>query len=176
MANLNFTKDCREALRLAQLAARELGHGYVGSEHLLLGLAAGEGAAARLMREAGATEKQLRDCLIRCVGEGIRGSDPAQGLTLHARGAVEEAARSAGELESAAVDTVHLLLGLLKGRQNMACRLLRMVEADPDGLYARSFACLRGTLRKSPAPEVQTATAPQEKSFAHPLTKKWSMV
>ncbi len=161
MGELNFTKDAREALRLAQLTARELGHGYVGSEHLLLGLVRRRCGAARLLKGCGVSEEALRSVLVGCVGEGAPGNDPAQGLTLHARGAVEEAGRCAAEA-GGEVDTTHLLLGLLKGRQNMACRLLRMAGADPDELYVRICAELRGMLRKPSAAERQGEAAAQE--------------
>ena len=161
MGELDFTKECREALRLAQSAARELGHGYVGSEHLLLGLGRKRGCgAALLLEESGMGAERLRGALIRCVGRGVGGSDPAQGLTLHARGAVEEAARSAARC-GGEVGTLHLLLGLLKGRQNMACRLLRGEGADPDALYLRAQTRLRGLFHPTAA---ETATQPQQES------------
>ncbi|MGM9619565.1 MAG: ATP-dependent Clp protease ATP-binding subunit [Oscillospiraceae bacterium] len=151
MNDVSFTRECREALRFAQACARELGHGYVGSEHLLLGLMRREGCAAfRLLREAGLTEKTLTEAVAGCVGRGVGGSDPAQGLTLHARQAVEAAARSAREY-GAQVETLHLLLGLLKESGNMACRVLRMAKTDPGGLYERAMAHLRETARRTGA-------------------------
>ena len=60
-----FTPTAEEALRLAQEAAGELGHGYVGTEHLLLGLMReDEGMAHTVLTEAGLTDDLLTDCLL----------------------------------------------------------------------------------------------------------------
>lgn len=141
--NDNLTKDSREVLRFAQVAARELGHIYVGSEHLLLGLARKKDtAAAKLLEDAKLTERSLRSAVIGCVGRGAGGNDPAQGLSLHARGAVEEAAKTAKEW-GGRIEPLHLLLGLLKSGQNMACRVLRTAGADVNVLTVRVRCALR---------------------------------
>ena len=61
MAEQKFTPRAENVLRLAQETALELGHGYVGCEHILLGLLREDGSAAcRALGEAGVTEEQLR--------------------------------------------------------------------------------------------------------------------
>ena len=87
MAEQKFTPRAENVLRLAQETALELGHGYVGCEHILLGLLREDGSAAcRALGEAGVTEEQLREQLVRTVGHGLSGSLPSQGLTPRARG------------------------------------------------------------------------------------------
>ena len=141
--NENLTKDSREVLRYAQVAARELGHIYVGSEHLLLGLSRKKDtAAAKILEEAKLTERSLRSAVVGCVGRGTGGNDPAQGLSLHARGAVEEAAKTAREW-GGRIEPLHLLLGLLKSGQNMACRALRAAGADVNVLTVRVRCAMR---------------------------------
>ena len=89
MAEQKFTPRAENVLRLAQETALELGHGYVGCEHILLGLLREDGSAAcRALGEAGVTEEQLREQLVRTVGHGLSGSLPSQGLTPRARSAV----------------------------------------------------------------------------------------
>lgn len=79
MAEQKFTPRAENVLRLAQETALELGHGYVGCEHILLGLLREDGGAAcRALGEAGVTEEQLREQLVRTVGHGL---DPAPALT-----------------------------------------------------------------------------------------------
>ena len=64
MADCRFTSTALGAIRLAQENAARLGHSYVGSEHLLLGLASQEySTAARLLREEGAASPRLRVCI-----------------------------------------------------------------------------------------------------------------
>ena len=81
-----FTPGAEEALRLSQEAAGELGHGYVGTEHLLLGLLReSEGTAHTVLTEAGLTDDMVTEIIRRSVGAGLPGSNPAQGLTPRAQ-------------------------------------------------------------------------------------------
>ena len=64
-----FTPRAEEALRLSQEAAGDLGHGYVGTEHLLLGLIReGEGMAHTVLTEAGLTDVQYSDRIQKMLG------------------------------------------------------------------------------------------------------------
>ena len=69
-----FTPRAEEALRLSQEAAGELGHGYVGTEHLLLGLIREEeGMAHEVLTEAGLTDDMIVEIIKRSVGAGLPG-------------------------------------------------------------------------------------------------------
>ena len=71
MADNRFTSTALGAIRLAQENAARLGHSYVGSEHLLLGLASQEySMASRLLREAGADSQTLRAAIAQLVAPG----------------------------------------------------------------------------------------------------------
>ena len=64
-----FTPRAQNVLRLAQAAAEELGHSYVGSEHLLLGLLREEGGSARrCLSEQGVQAERIQEEIIRMVG------------------------------------------------------------------------------------------------------------
>ena len=90
MSENKFTPRAEEALRLSQEAAEEMGHGYVGSEHLLLGLIREEeGIAHRVLSEYGVTDEMVCDVLQRSVGKGLSGTAPSQGLTPRAKSVVE---------------------------------------------------------------------------------------
>ena len=82
MSENKFTPRAEEVLRLSQEAAEDLGHGYVGSEHLLLGLIREEeGIAHRVLSEFGVTDEMVCSVLQRSVGKGVSGAAPSQGLT-----------------------------------------------------------------------------------------------
>ena len=86
MNDARFTQRAQEALKLAQDSSAQLGHGYVGSEHLLLGLAREEGCvAARVLRAAGLEHDALQEAVAALVGTGDPDGAPAQGLTPGAR-------------------------------------------------------------------------------------------
>ncbi len=132
-----FTPRAEEALRLAQEAAEEMGHGYVGTEHLLLGLIREEeGIAHRVMCEYGLTDEMICTVLERSMGRGMSGAAPTQGLTPRAKSAVELAVSEAMRLGAGYIGTEHLLMGLLREGGNMALRILETVGIDPKKLYS----------------------------------------
>ena len=80
MMENKFTPRAEESLRLAQEAAEEMGHGYVGSEHLLLGLMREEeGIAHRVLEEAGLTGDMICDVLHRSVAPAFPARLPPRG-------------------------------------------------------------------------------------------------
>ncbi len=130
-----LTLQSSRALTLAFEAAAELGHSYVGSEHILLGLAMeGTGTAARSLRSCGFDERRLRGLLTEAVGRGAAGTKPAQGFTPRAKNVIEAAAAEAESQGQSLVDTQHLLLAILREGDSLALRLL-----SSGGLDGRSL-------------------------------------
>ena len=137
MSENKFTPRAEEVLRLSQEAAEDLGHGYVGSEHLLLGLIREEeGIAHRVLSEFGVTDEMVCSVLQRSVGKGVSGAAPSQGLTPRAKSVVELAVSEASRMGSSAIGTAHLLMGLLREGGNMGLRILRTVGVDPNKMYS----------------------------------------
>ena len=137
MSENKFSPRAETVFRLAQEAAGELGHGYVGSEHLLLALIREEnGLAHRVLTEAGLTADMIRNIIVKSVGSGLPGSDPAQGLTPRAKRAIEIAVEESVRGGFGYVGTEHLLMGVLREGSNMAVRILRTAGADPRKLYS----------------------------------------
>ena len=132
-----FTPRAEESLRLAQEAAQDLGHGYVGCEHLLLGLLREEeGIAHRVLSEYGLTDEMITGILQRSVGQGSAGEAPSQGLTPRAKSVIELAVGESHRMGAGYIGTEHLLMGLLREGSNMAVRILRTVGVDPRKMYA----------------------------------------
>ena len=137
MNDRKFSPRAEKALRFSQEAAGELGHGYVGTEHLLLGLTRlGSGPAWGVLAEEGLTYDMVSEIICKSVGAGLPGSNPAQGLTPRARRVVEIAMEDSIRSGSNVVGSEHLLAGLLREGNNMAVRILRTAGADPRRLYA----------------------------------------
>ena len=137
-------------LRSAQAAALELGHGYVGCEHLLLAmLREEEDAPGRALRASGVEEEKTRALITRAVGRGEADLAPPQGLTPHARCAVEMAVTEAERSGSREIESGHLLLGMLRDGGNMAVRLLHREGVDTRKLYGDTVRAMSLTVRKS---------------------------
>ena len=146
MSENKFTPRAEEVLRLSQEAAEEMGHGYVGSEHLLLGLIREEeGIAHRVLSEYGVTDEMVCDVLQRSVGKGLSGAAPSQGLTPRAKSVVELAVSEASRMGSSYIGTEHLLMGILREGGNMALRILRTMGVDPKKMYSSIVKKLNDT-------------------------------
>ena len=145
MPECRFTSTALGALRLAQENAARLGHSYVGSEHLLLGLASQEySAAARSLQSSGVDSRSLRSAISQLVGTGVPARSLHQGLTPKCCLAIQQAAAASRRLGQNAVSAEHLLLGLLQDRECAACRLMAEQGADLDQLSQGLAAFLGG--------------------------------
>ena len=145
MADSKFTSTALGAIRLAQENAARLGHSYVGSEHLLLGLASQEySPAAGALRRAGADSQRLRGAITQRVGIGVPARSLHQGLTPHCCQAIQGAVGESRRLGQRAVNSEHLLLGLLGNRSCGAVQLLGDCGVDHRQLYRTVSAALGG--------------------------------
>jgi ATP-dependent Clp protease ATP-binding subunit ClpC len=136
---MEFTAGAEAALRLAQESAAELGHSYVGTEHLLLGIAReSRGPGARVLLGQGLTAQVLRGTLVRLIGLGAAGGLPAQGLTPRCRESLELALGEARRCQAGQADTGHLLVGLLQQGENAAKRLITAAGKDPRRLLGEA--------------------------------------
>ncbi|MCL2408842.1 MAG: ATP-dependent Clp protease ATP-binding subunit [Oscillospiraceae bacterium] len=131
-----FTERAKNAFELAQAAASELGHGYVGSEHILLGLSReGGGVAAKVLREAGLESQLIFDLIVKNVGRGGRGEIPTQGLTPRAKRIVEVAVMEANRLGHSYMGTEHLLMGIIREYDSVAAKLIVVTGVDLNKIY-----------------------------------------
>ena len=135
MNDNRFTERAQSVIRAAHEAAGMLGHGYVGSEHLLIGLLREtDGVAAHALQAAGITEDKVQEKIIEAVGQGEAGT-PVQGLTPRTKRIIELAFAEAGRAHHSYVGTEHLLMGILHEGDSVASRLLMSLGADPRRLY-----------------------------------------
>ena len=160
MNDRKFSLKAEHVLRCAQAAAGELGHGYVGCEHLLLAMLREEDdAACRALNVSGVYEPAVRERMIEKLGRGTAERSTVQGLTPHARCAVELAVGEALRAGSGEIEAGHLLLGILRDSGNMAVRLLRSLGVDTKKLYSDTLRAMSLSPRKLPLPEVRASRA-----------------
>ena len=168
-----FTPRAEEALRLSQEAAGELGHGYVGTEHLLLGLIREEeGLAHTVLTEAGLTDDMIVEIIKKSVGAGLPGSNPAQGLTPRAKRVVEIAMEDSMRGCYNYVGTEHLLAGILREGNNMAVRIMRTAGVDARHLYTALMQKLNETPRGRAAEAKAAGAAAREDNSGKNKTLK----
>ena len=126
-----FTAKANEALNYAISSAEQLGHTYVGSEHLLLGLLRVGGGVAAVVLEKNGVSAQTVEQLIRAqIGSGTATKLSPDYFTPRAKRVVETAMAGCNNIGKKFVGTEHLLIGILSDGDNFAVRFLTELGVD----------------------------------------------
>ncbi len=130
-----FTEKANRALNIAIEKAQELGHTYIGSEHILLGIVLeGSGTASALLSNQGVSADALVELLIEQVGRGSRTRLTPADITPRAKRILELSLAAARSMNSGYVGTEHILLAILKEGQSYAVGFLEELNVDLDKL------------------------------------------
>ena len=130
-----FTQRASTAITKAHDAAMGMGHSYVGTEHLLLGIIReGEGLGARILTDNALTDAVLTRMVTETVGRGVPGA-PEQGLSPRARHVIELAAEDANRLGHCYVGTEHILMGILREADSAGARIIVAAGGDLNKIY-----------------------------------------
>jgi ClpA/ClpB-like protein len=127
----NYSVEAQEVVSLATMEARRLGHGRIGTEHLLLGLLQDDdGEPAELLKAAGAHLVAARHKVVEAVGDDVGSPDgEALPFTDRAQRALERAGRFSRKDRESEVTAGHVLLGVLDV-EGLACQVLRGLGVD----------------------------------------------
>jgi ATP-dependent Clp protease ATP-binding subunit ClpC len=161
-----FNDAATQVVSFAQDEARAMGHWYVGTEHLLLGLVAdAEGPAGRAFKELGVT---LDGARAQVSAEVPPSNNEPQGeipLSPRAKGTIDGAPRQAMGLKDDFVGTEHLLLSMLIERDSRTANVLTLLGAPPDLLRETVFEA-RQPKPKAPAAGLAPALADAAREVA----------
>jgi ATP-dependent Clp protease ATP-binding subunit ClpC len=133
-----FSDRARRVVVLSQEEARLLNHNYIGTEHILLGLVhEDEGVAARALRSLDVRLDAVRGEVEEIIGQG--GSPPSEHIpfTPRAKKVLELSLREAIQLGHNYIGTEHILLGLVREGEGVACEVLVKLGADLPKVRAR---------------------------------------
>ena len=120
-----FTRKAQKVLNLSMQIASELGHTYIGSEHLLLGLLSEDtGVAAHYLQERGATVEKVQEAVVRIAGEGTPSAISSSDITPRTKNIIENSLVESQRYGQNYIGTEHLLLALLEERDCVAVRIL----------------------------------------------------
>ena len=123
-----FTDDAQRVLSLAQEAALELGHDYVGTEHVLIGLTkVKNGVAAKALEELGLVTEDIFEAVEEHVGRGNKKATSIY-MTPRVKHVLELAIQVANHMNHNYVGTEHILLGLLSDGSGVAVAILRSMN------------------------------------------------
>lgn len=126
-----WTPAANDALDRAGQEARELGHSYVGTEHVLLALVtAGHGIAMELLRELGITRERMLATSCMQAGSGEPSPQACLSVMPRLKQALEHGRRIADGLGAPLADTEHLLAGIVAVEDSMAVEILRRLRVS----------------------------------------------
>ncbi len=146
-----FTRKAQNALNHALIAARSFGHSYVGSEHLLVGLASdSESVSARILAAKGATRAKIIDTITTAIGTGTPTDVTAADLTPRTKQIIEMSAYTSTRLGHSYIGTEHLLLSLLEETDCVALRVLEALGVSATDLKNGLLSYLDGVERTAP--------------------------
>jgi ATP-dependent Clp protease ATP-binding subunit ClpC len=140
-----FTERARRVMVLAQEEARLLGHNFIGTEHLLLGLVReGEGIAAQALAHFGITLESLREKVEETIGAPPLGAAGPPPFTPRAKRVLELSLREALELGHNYIGTEHILLGIIREGDGVGARLLVEFAGDLATVHQQVIELLSG--------------------------------
>ncbi len=126
-----FTEGAKNALKHAEKKARELGHNYVGTEHLLLGLICEkEGAAANLLGLSGVSEEAVTQNVLNLIGKGDFVFTQGFGYTPRSKKILELSVTFSKQMGQSYVGTEHILMALIREKEGVAFKILTDLGTD----------------------------------------------
>lgn len=135
---MGYRQDAANLILDAAARARELGHSYVGTAHLLLALTALDSWEGRLIRSFGVSEALLRDLTVLYFGQGHKDLPLRQGLSKEAQSVLSYAALEASSSGEKEIFPEHILLALVRAEHSTAVALLRFCGADPGAIFSQA--------------------------------------
>ena len=151
-----FTQMAQSTLSGALAFARDLGHTYIGSEHLLLGLlSVGDSSASRFLYERGIDAERLREVICRIAGTSLPTSLMPSDMTPKTKKIIESSALISKKYGQSYIGTEHILLAILEERDCVAVKMLeslgiRTADIRQDiATFLEGLAEISPTLRKN---------------------------
>ena len=132
-----FTARAEKAIEIANEIALELGHKYIGTEHILYGLCKeGTGIASKVLQNQNITDEEILQEIEMLIGTGEEINDrEALSFTPRSKRVIENAFIEARKLGSEYIGTEHLLIGIMREGDSVAVRIMMDLNIDPRKLY-----------------------------------------
>ncbi len=160
-----FTEQAREAISLAVGAAEKLGHSYVGTEHLLIGLLQeGNGVAAKVLSGCNVKAEKVIDLVSQLISPNQNvGLVERNTYTPSARRVLENSYREAVRFKAPLIGTEHLLISMIRETDCVAARLLNTMGVSIQKLYIELLSAM-GEDAPANREEFQAGRSPRGKS------------
>lgn len=142
----NFTEKARIAINEAHDSATELGHDYIGSEHLILGLLReGSGVAAKVLNDHGITADKVVEKIKSFVGTGTPlPQDTELALTPRSKRIIQMSALEARRMGHNYVGTEHLLMAIIRDGDGVGAKIIATLGVNPPSVYNDTIRSIEG--------------------------------
>jgi len=162
-----FTMRARQAITLAQQAAREVPHNYVGTEHVLLGLLdEGGNLAIKVLESLDIEIADLRAELVASMGPATEAPAGEIPFTPTSKRVLELTAKASLSLGHNYIGCEHILLGLIEAEDGLASRVLRRMGVELRTTRRAVTTALSGFVHAVQNPPAQTAAVAETKPDA----------
>jgi ATP-dependent Clp protease ATP-binding subunit ClpC len=167
-----FTEKAIKVIMLAQEEARRLGHNFVGTEQILLGLIGeGTGVAAKVLKSMGVNLKDARIEVEKIIGRGSGFVAVEIPFTPRAKRVLELSLEEARQLGHNYIGTEHLLLGLIREGEGVAARVLENLGVDLSKVRTQVIRMLGETAEVTPGGSSGRTKTPTLDEFGSNLTQ-----
>ena len=167
-----FTEKAIKVIMLAQEEARRLGHNFVGTEQILLGLIGeGTGVAAKVLKSMGVNLKDARIEVEKIIGRGSGFVAVEIPFTPRAKRVLELSLEEARQLGHNYIGTEHLLLGLIREGEGVAARVLENLGVDLSKVRTQVIRMLGETAEVSSGGSQGRTKTPTLDEFGSNLTQ-----
>ena len=177
-----FTKSSENVLEIANELANELGHNYIGTEHILYGLVEEQnGVASKVLENQGVTPEKIMEKIEELVGineENRNNTGVSIGFTPRTKRIIENAYVEARNTNSEYIGTEHLLLGIMHEGDSVAVRIMMELNVDPRKLYDETLKVINETSGSADGKEISRNVSnsfnqtPTLNQYGTDLTKK----
>ena len=131
-----FTNSAQNVLEIAKEIAIELGHNYIGTEHILYGLTEEEnGVASKVLENQNINSENVLDEIENLIGRDEERNITSLGFTPRTKRVLENAFLEARKLDSDYIGTEHILIGIMREADSIAVRILLDLGINPQKLY-----------------------------------------
>ena len=160
-----FTPKAEAALVTSHRLAEQLGHTYIGTEHLLLALAEDDTAcSALILNRHSINSEKLKSIITECSGTGVKSTLTPSDMTPRVKSILEESYEIAIKHGDGIIGTEHILLAILEESDSVASKLLKRLKADNNAMRDEIHSLMK--IREK-------HTAATKKEVATPLLKQY---
>ena len=167
-----FTQKAQDALEKARSQALALGHTYIGTEHLILGILSSDSVGKKLLEDKKIFYKDVYAKLVEIAGTGNENASYIRELTPKCKRVIELSAIFAKRFDSISIGSEHLLLGICEDGESVGARILAFIGLNLQQMKAEITAILDGTGKESKGEKHQIPACPTLSQYGRSLNEQ----